>query len=251
MKVKDILGYIDSFAPFATAEKWDNSGLLIGDAEAEVTKAVVCLDVTEKEIIFAVEHGAQLIISHHPVIFRPCSAVLFGDVVYDAVRNGINVICAHTNLDKAADGVNDALCKLLFDKFTKEDISIAEGFLNTAVLNEPVSASVLAAYLKNRLSDSVSYCDGGRPIKKVAVCSGSGADFIEDALNLGCDAFVTGEASYHKFLDAKQSGISLFAAGHFETEIPVVNALVKKLNENFDCTVFSACPQSNTVIMEK
>lgn len=251
MRVSDIYAFIDSFAPFSSAEKWDNTGLLVGDMNDTVTKAVVCLDVTEKEIAYALENGAQLIISHHPVIFSPCKNVLAGSVVHSAVSHGLNIISAHTNLDKAADGVNDALCKLLFDSFTKEDVSIAEGFLNTAVLQEPVSAGSLASHLKNRLSAGVSYCDGGRTIKKVAVCSGSGADFIEAALNLGCDAFVTGEASYHKFLDARQSGISLFAAGHFETEIPVVNALVKKLNEHFDCTVFSACPQRNTVIMEK
>ncbi len=251
MKVKDILGFIDSFAPFASAEKWDNSGLLVGDSEAEVSKAVVCLDVTGREIEYAVKNNAQLIISHHPVIFRPLSAVSADSVVYSAVKNGLNIICAHTNLDKAQGGVNDALCEALFESFSKEDCTVADGFLNTAVLAEEMSAGELAAHIREKLHTSVNYCDAGKPVKKVGLCSGSGADFIDDAIMLECDAFITGEASYHRFLDASSSGISLFAAGHFETEIPVVNKLVKALNEHFNCTVFMACPCENTVIMEK
>ena len=251
MKVNDVLCFIDSTAPFSTAEKWDNSGLLVGDKNADVTRALVCLDVTKREIDYAVSVGAELIVSHHPVIFRPLSAVCANSVVYSAVKNGISIISAHTNLDKAAGGVNDALCEALFDEFSKEDISVAEGFLNTALLPAEMSAGELAEHIRSRLGGAVSYCDADKPVKKVALCSGSGADFIDDALMLGCDAFITGEASYHKFLDAKASGISLFAAGHFETEIPVVNKLTLLLNEHFNCTAFEAFICDNAVIMEK
>lgn len=251
MTVKDIFQYIDSIAPFATQAEWDNSGLLVGDFSAEVRKAVVCLDVTEKEVEYAKKENAQLIISHHPVIFRPQKNFLCGDLSFDAAVNGISIISAHTNLDKAVDGVNDTLCRTLGLDFIKEPDTVCEGFLNTAVLRKPMSAEELAVYIRCHMGCIVNYCDSGYPVTKVGICSGAGADFIRDSIKLGCNGFITGEASYHEFIDAAASGVSLFAAGHYETEAIVVSQLAQKLRNTFNNTVFLEFLPGSTVITEK
>ena len=109
--IKDIYNFIDSFAPFNTQEEWDNSGLLVGDKNAKVTKILFALDVTSDVIEQAKNVGANLIITHHPVIFKAISNVLSDSLMYKLISNNISIICAHTNYDKAVDGVNDILCK--------------------------------------------------------------------------------------------------------------------------------------------
>lgn len=250
MTVREIYDYIDSIAPFITQAKWDNSGLLVGDPSSEVKKAVVCLDVTEKEISFAEKENAQLIISHHPVIFRPQKNFLCGNAAYIAAIKGISVISAHTNLDKSVFGVNDTLCDVLGLDFIKCGDDVCDGFLNTAELNNEMTASELASLIKNKLGGAVRYCDAGKSITKVGICSGAGADFVADAISLGCDGFITGDASYHDFLDAASCGISLFAAGHFETEIVIVNSFCEKLRNQFEHTEFVGFIPDGAVITE-
>lgn len=251
MKVKDIYNFIDSFAPFTTQEDWDNSGLLIGDPETETDKVLVALDVTENEIIKAEKAGAGLIVTHHPVIFRPCRNVLSSSLVYKAVRKNISVISAHTNLDKAPGGVNDTLCEVLDLDYKKEAPEIAGGFLNTGNLKKAMCADELAVYIKNILGGSVNYSDGGKIIKKVAVCSGSGAEFTNEAMKLGCEAFITGDASYHAFLDAKNLGLSVFAAGHYETEVIIVKKLIELLSAEFKNTEFIASDSVSPIVTVK
>lgn len=251
MKISDILGHIDSFAPFSTAAEWDNSGLLIGDAQARCSKVVICLDVTTDVINFAKKENAELIISHHPVIFKPQSSFLCGNCAYEAAKNNISIICAHTNLDKASGGVNDTLCEILGLEFSKESQDVAEGFLNTVVFNEGITTKELSALLRDKLGGAVSYSDAGAVIHKAAICSGAGADFLNETKTLGCDALITGEASYHEFLEASAMGISLFAAGHFETEVIIVRKLAEKLRNEFTSAEFFEFVPENSVITEK
>lgn len=251
MKVLDVFNYIDSFAPFSSQEEWDNSGHLLGSLNSEVTKAVVCLDVSNEVIDYAVKIGANLIVSHHPVIFSPVKTVTDDSYLYDALIHGISVISAHTNLDRAPGGVNDTLSELLSFRFQKVYDGSFPGFVNVCYAEKPFTAESLSSYLREKLSCAVSYCDTGEKITRIGLCTGAGADFIDDAIKLGCDAFITGEAKYHEFLEAKEKGISLFTVGHFESEIPVVKKLTDKLNNEFNCTVFCASPFAGTVITEK
>lgn len=225
-KVKDFYGYLNSIAPFETQEDWDNSGMLVGDMNAEVKKVAVVLDITHEEIKKNKAIGADLIISHHPVIFNPIKSVTRGSVPYELVASSINALCCHTPLDIADGGTNDSLAKLLGIEVTRTEDPILR--LGTV---EPTSAENLAGKIAKTLNTKVRYADAGRKIEKIAICTGAGCSLIEAAGEI--DAFITGDASHHNFLDCVQAGITLIAAGHYETEIIVVPVLVKKLQAQF------------------
>lgn len=225
-QVKDFYGYLNSIAPFETQEDWDNSGMLVGDMNAEVKKAAVVLDITHEEIKKAKAIGADLIISHHPVIFNPIKSVTKGSVPYELVASSINALCCHTPLDIADGGTNDSLAELLGINVTRADDPILR--LGTV---EPTTAQELAGKIANTLNTKVRYADAGKTIKKIAICTGAGCSLIEAAGEI--DAFITGDASHHNFLDCVQADITLIAAGHYETEIIVVPVLVKKLQAQF------------------
>lgn len=225
-KVKDFYGYLNSIAPFETQEDWDNSGMLVGDMNAEVKKAAVVLDITHEEIKKAKAIGADLIISHHPVIFNPIKSVTKGSVPYELVASSINALCCHTPLDIADGGTNDSLAELLGINVTRADDPILR--LGTV---EPTTAQELAGKIANTLNTKVRYADAGKTIKRIAICTGAGCSLIEAAGEI--DAFITGDASHHNFLDCVQAGITLIAAGHYETESIVVPVLVKKLQAQF------------------
>lgn len=238
--VKDFYEYLNGIAPFEAQEDWDNSGMLVGDLNAEVTKAVVVLDVTPQAVLKVAELGANLIISHHPVIFRAVKSFTKGSVPYELAVNGINAICCHTPLDIASGGTNDTLADLLGFKATVGENPI----LRFAEIPE-ASASELSAIIAEKLGSKVRFADAGRPIKKVAICTGAGSSLIEEAGKI--DAFITGDAGHHDFLDAVQAGITLIAAGHYETENPVVIVLQKKLSEQFTTTEIIDIKQENPV----
>lgn len=225
-KVKDFYGYLNSIAPFETQEDWDNSGMLVGDMDAEVKKVAVVLDITHEEIKKAKAIGADLIISHHPVIFNPIKSVTRGSVPYELVASSINALCCHTPLDIADGGTNDSLAELLGIEVTRTEDPILR--LGTV---EPTTAKNLAGKIAKTLNTKVRYADAGRKIEKIAICTGAGCSLIEAAGEI--DAFITGDASHHNFLDCIQVGITLIAAGHYETEIVVVPVLVKKLQAQF------------------
>ena len=225
-KVKDFYGYLNSIAPFETQEDWDNSGMLVGDMDAEVKKVAVVLDITHEEIKKAKAIGADLIISHHPVIFNPIKSVTRGSVPYELVASSINALCCHTPLDIADGGTNDSLAKLLGIEVTRTEDPILR--LGTV---EPTTAENLAGKIAKTLNTKVRYADAGRKIEKIAICTGAGCSLIEAAGEI--DAFITGDASHHNFLGCIQAGITLIAAGHYETEIVVVPVLVKKLQAQF------------------
>ena len=248
MTVKDVYDAIDSFAPFESQSEWDNAGILLGDPNREVTKAIVALDVTEYEIEAAKKAGAQLIISHHPAIFHPVKSVLACSVAYASISSGLSVISAHTNLDKAPGGVNDSLCEALGLTYSKVPSPAADGFLNICTVDGQMSTAEFAKLVSDRLSAAVSYSKGAETVHKIGVCSGAGAEFAEEARLLGCDAFLTGDASYHNFVNCVSLGISLFAAGHFETENIIVPALIKKLTEIFSEADFIPSERRSPII---
>ncbi|MBQ7638509.1 MAG: Nif3-like dinuclear metal center hexameric protein [Clostridia bacterium] len=251
MTAGDIYSFINEIAPFDSQCSWDNSGIIIGCAEKEIKKVLVCLDVTEDSAKYAAENGCGLIISHHPVIFRAVKRISSVCVLWTLIKNETCVISAHTNLDKAKGGVNDVLCETLKMDYEKLPEEYAEGFLNCGFINGADSAEKLAGYVSEKLRGPVRYIDSGVPIKKIAVCCGAGGEFHSDAKAAGCSALITGDADHHDFLDAAAEGVSLFAAGHYETEYPVTEALFSRLSEAFPETDFMLYPKLDPILTVK
>lgn len=248
MKCQAVIEAMEQLAPKRLAEDWDNPGLLVGSPAQEVHKIMVCLDVSEEVLDKAVAAGADMIISHHPLIFSGIKNVRtdlpLGHLLGGLIQNGIAVYAAHTNLDIAQGGVNDVLCdrigltKLEAFVETEEGQSMGRiGFLSEPMTIEDFSQQVV----QGLNAESVRFVSGGsRMVKKVAVCSGSGAEYISKAYYMGADAYVTGDVKYHEAQRAAQLGIHVIDAGHFATEFPVVEILANRLNEVINNKKFNA-----------
>ncbi len=232
MKVSEIYGFIDSFAPFCTQEPWENSGVLFGCPDNEADRILVCLDITQNAVKYAAEMRCGLIVSHHPLIFHPLKQIPYNSAITALIKNDICVISAHTNLDKAPGGVNDTLCELLGMDYEKADASFGGGFLNVGTLKNCKTGTDLANHLHQKLHGAVRF-NSNNSIGKIAVCAGAGGEFYADAKAAGCNTLITGDADHHDFLDAAEAGVALFAAGHYETEIPIVYKLAASLERQF------------------
>lgn len=234
--VNDVLDYLWSVAPEACKESWDNVGLLVGRKNAPVTKVLVALDITFPVIGEAKQLGAELIVSHHPLIWdthkHVTDTVLQQDKVMTLVENRQAAICMHTNLDKAVDGVDDTLCEIL--GLEPERHLGADGIGHVSELPEPLALADFLALVQQRLgANGLRYFDAERPVQRVATGCGSCGEYLLDAYQAGCDTFVTGDLKYSAFLDAQGYGMNLIDAGHFATENPIVQKLAGKLQEAF------------------
>ncbi len=231
--VNDILGLLNAKFPTDTACDFDNIGLLVGNPSAQVTNAVVALDCALETVEFAKQIGAQLIITHHPVIFDPIKSLTAGSVPYEVAAAGISVISMHTNLDMGSGGVNDTLCEIL-GLGTVTPYTAADGYLLKCGTVDAVTPDRFAQHIKACLGGhTVRYVDGGKKICRVLVCSGSGGSFLWDAVSGGFDALVTADVKHNVLVDAANVGISVFDAGHFATEDIIVSPLCKRLSAEF------------------
>ena len=244
--VREIYQYLDGLAPFALQMDFDNAGFLVGRGDRQVKKVLVSLDITREVAEEAGELGAELIVSHHPVIFHPAKSVTDADpdgrVLLALIEKGIAAICAHTNLDAVSGGVNDILAQRLgltqIEQLHQDGVDAAGrpygiGRVGNTV-GLPRYAPEFAAFVKEALgANGVRYVDARRPVRRVAVGGGACADMLRDALALGCDTFVTADVKYNGFLDAKALGVNLIDAGHYPTEQVVVPVLAKWLSAGF------------------
>lgn len=231
--VREIERCFDEKVPFSLKMDFDNVGLLCGFPEKEVKRVLLALDVTRDVIEEAAELGAELIVAHHPVIFHPlkrvCSDDLEGGRVVALIRNGISAICLHTNLDIVEGGVNDALAEALGLRVTGalECGRIAE-------LDEGESMSAFCQRVQTALGVSgLRFYDSGKPVKRVALCGGSGGDLVYEVAALGCDTVLTGEIRYNQWLDGREQGLNLVDADHFCTENVVIPVLEKLLRSAY------------------
>ena len=242
--VADILNFVQTLAPRTMKMDWDNVGLLCGSKSTPVTKVLVALDPFEHVCAEAAEWGAELIVTHHPMIFRPLHSVTdetsIGRGIMTLIRNGISAVNAHTNLDQAPGGVNDVLAKklALVNVEVVNPCGIAESGESWGLLRMgQVPEQPLDAFLnrvKTLLScEALRYVNGGKPVRKVCVGGGSCADGMTEAIAAGCDTFVTADVKYNQFWDAHDLGLNLIDAGHFSTENPVVSVLTEKLAAAF------------------
>ena len=228
MRAQEIYEFLNSFAPFNTALEFDNPGLLVGDPEAEIKTVLISLDCTIAAIKKAKEIGAELILTHHPVIYEPLKEVVAGTPVFECAKNGITVISAHTNLDFCDGGVCDTLCaKAGLECVTKTQDGLRIG------TTTPCTVKDFSKKVGSALNCNPRFVEGGNLVQKVAVCSGSGSSFLEQAVSLGCDTLLTGDIKYSAFITASNLGINLIDAGHFETENIILPVLEEKLKQEF------------------
>lgn len=252
MKIKEIYDYINEIAPFDRALHYDNCGILLGNPNKEVTKCLICLDVTEAVWKEAVCIGAQLIISHHPVIFHPVKRILDDSLLSRLVKQDITVLSAHTNLDMAEHGVNYQLalrCGLTADtirKIPSDPARQEDGFGLTGCLQQPMTPSDFAKYVKQSLGiERIKYTDGKKEIRTVAVSCGSGGFLLEAVLQAGIDALVTAELKHHELLEAVSAGLTAVDAGHFETEQIIKEPLRQMLADRWKEIDFFCAEEEN------
>ena len=242
--VNDILKFVETLAPRAMKMDWDNVGLLCGSKAAPVTKVLVALDPFEQVCQEAAEWGAEMIVTHHPLIFQPMKAITddtsIGRGILTLCKNGISAINAHTNLDCAPGGVNDVLAEKLalvniqvIDPSGVDEDGNEWGLLRCGEVPEQPLDAFLNRVKTLLRCEGLRYADGGKAVRKVAVGGGSCASGMLDALAAGCDTFVTSDIKYNQFWDAQDLGLNLIDAGHFATENPVVAVLAEKISAAF------------------
>lgn len=225
--VAEIVRFLETKAPVSLAEEWDNPGLLVGDETQEVSGVLVCLDITSAVVEAAVKAGASLIISHHPVIFNPIKRLESHSVPYRLAANGIAALALHTNLDAASGGVNDDLSARL----GLVNVAVQpDGIVRTGMLPKPFSAEAFAKHASAVLHTPVRWHEGEGAVNTVAVCGGAGGDLVQEA---AADAVVTGELKHHEWLALAEQGKTIVEAGHYETEVGVVDTLSDWLKEAF------------------
>ena len=236
--ILDILRFFEAFAPVQTAMDFDNVGLLIGDKNRIVTKALVSLDITAETVEEAAALGCELIISHHPVIFRPLKHLHTRDAAYLLARHDIAAVCMHTNLDLSDDfGVNLCLAAALGLQNVRK--SACGECLFIGELAEKADMTAFAAHAKAALScTGLRYTDKKACVQTVAVASGAGGSDIFAAAEEGADVLVTGEIKHHEILAANSLGVNVLDAGHFKTEDVVILPLAQKLGQAFEDVQF-------------
>lgn len=251
MKIREVVDALERFAPLPLQESWDNAGLQVGLTEAEVSGALLCLDVTEEVVDEALRLGCNLIVSHHPLIFRALKQVSDAtDVqrtVMNAIRNDVAIVSMHTNMDNARGGVNFKIAEKLGlsdVRFLGADgITADKGSGVVGELSVPVAAADFIQMLKERFDVRCVQCNSllQRSIRRVALCGGSGSFMLDDAVKAGADAFVTGEMHYHEFF-AREQQIQIAVIGHYQSE--------QFTNEIFNSIIKEACPQVRTFLTQ-
>ncbi|MBR2207316.1 MAG: Nif3-like dinuclear metal center hexameric protein [Synergistaceae bacterium] len=233
MKVKDLLNHIDTFAPFALAEEWDNSGLQVGSYEAEVNRVGICLDAVPEAVIEASEKGCEVLLTHHPLIFRAVKKINvdleLGKTLQEALTRKINIISAHTNWDKADDGVNMTLANLL----GLSDIKPIDDFGSIGKFESKLETEKFLEHVKNswKLSHLDFYSEEmPSKISRVALCGGSGAEFWKAAKLHRADIYLTADMKYHELIDATRAGLSIGVCDHGEMERASLSKLAEKIS---------------------
>ncbi len=250
MTVKELYAKFCDRIPEALRESWDNDGLMCSsDGSAEVTRALVALDVTEDVVDYAIQYGFDLIVSHHPLIFKPLASLTEeSNVARKAIKllcTGVSVFSFHTRADKVLGGVNDRLCDLIGMYDTEP---FGEGDLGRiGNLDEDCTLEDFAYRIKQITgSDGVRYADGLSPVRRVAVVGGGGKSFLKDALAAGADTFVSGEIGYNNMEEASELGVNLIEAGHYYTEQPVTE-FFRELLVDFDPDMYVEVAASNII----
>lgn len=243
--VREVYDFLDQRAPFSTQLDFDNAGFLVGRGDSRITRLMVALDITMPVIEQAMAQKAQLIVSHHPVIWGTIPAVTdetdTGRRLLKLMENNMAAICSHTNLDAAEGGVNSVLAERLG---LTRPIPLEQGGVDIAgrpygigrvgELAQDIPLSDFLEKVKTALSvEGLRFSDTGRPVRRVAVGGGACGGMLGDVIRHGCDTFVTSELKHDVYLEAQALGVTLIDAGHYSTEALICPVLAQWLGEAF------------------
>lgn len=249
VKIKDVINALECFAPLPLQEEYDNAGLQVGLTEAEVSGVLLCLDVTEDIVREAIATGCNMIVSHHPLIFRKLRQISDQDFVQRsavlAIKNDIAIVSMHTNLDSAEGGVNYMIARKLGLQNVqliapREVCGVNGGSGVVGELPEAISAEEYIKKVKDTFHAGCVMTNEllQRPIKRIAICGGSGSFILRDAVKHGADAMLTGEMHYHEYFDHEQE-IQITVIGHYESEQYTIELLQEVINKH--------CPEVRTI----
>ena len=239
MKVRDIIKVIEDFAPLSVQEGWDNSGLCVGSPEDEVNGVLIALDCTPELVDEAVACGADLIVTHHPLIFSGLKKISpetqVGRAVIKAVKAGVSIYAAHTSADKVLSGVSGDMAR----KLGLEDVEILQkdgediGLGVVGNLPHPMKSEDVVRFVKERFGLKVAKVSRplDEPVSRVAMCGGSGGSLIGEARRSGAQLYISGDISYHNFF--AEDGFMIMDIGHYESEIGIVDILFSLIKKNF------------------
>ena len=252
VRVAEIVNFLEEFAPPCLAEEWDNVGLLVGDGTKNVSALMTCLTLSPDVVAEAVRRNAGMVVTHHPVLFRPVqrltSETAEGRMLLDLIGNGIAVFSSHTAYDSANDGINQQLAELfqLNDIQALRSIPNFENCDHTAQkpvsgagrcgsLPVPISLGDFLEHVKAKLGIERLQFVGNESttIETIGIACGSAAEFLQDAHNKNCQALLTGEARFHACFEAVALDIALVLAGHYATERPAIERLAEILQKQF------------------
>lgn len=243
-KVADIVEWMNQQAPLSLSESWDNTGLLLGDSSAVVTRVQTCLTLTSESVDEAIEGQANLVIVHHPMPFKPLSRMTTdsetGRLLWKLATHRISVYSPHTAWDSAANGINAMIAQRLgLVNVSPIASSLIPGLerLGAGRIGDLDAAQSLQ-HLCKLVREALPNCrlrgvDQNRPVLRIAVACGSGASLLSSAVKRGCDLFLTGEATYHHCLEAQAAGVSLLLVGHFASEQFAMAELSQRLAADF------------------
>jgi dinuclear metal center YbgI/SA1388 family protein len=241
-RLREITNFLHEYAPPALAEDWDNVGLLLGDPANEIQSVLTCLTLSPNVADEAIVAKCQLVVSHHPILFRPVQRLTAetseGRMLLSLIRAGISVYSPHTSYDSAVNGINSQLARL-FDLHDVQPLRLHEASsLGAGRWGSLTSAMTLGELIERtkpalRVS-SVQYVgEFDRPITKLGIACGAAAEFLRDAVQHGCEALLTGEARFHSCLEAEANNIALILPGHYATERPAMEHLAEVLRAQF------------------
>lgn len=235
MTVKELYGYLDAKIPRSLSCEWDNDGLMCcPEPQKEVKRVLVALDISEEIVDRAIAEEYDVILSHHPLVFRPVKSLTDEAGVprklIRLVQNGITAMSFHTRFDALEGGVNDVLAGLLgLANVTKfGECGELMGRIGDV---EPTTLDEFAEKVKKALGSPVVLYNGSRAVSRIALLGGNGDDFVGAAIAAGADTYVSGRIGYHMMADAKENGINLIEAGHYFTEAPALDKLAQMVKE--------------------
>lgn len=250
MNAKELYYKFEERIPSELREGWDNDGIMcLPDGSSEVYRALVTLDVTEEIVDYAIERGFDLIVSHHPLIFKPIGSINeenhISRKLIKLISSGISVFSFHTRADKLVGGVNDRLADLLGMYDTQP---FGEGELGrVGNIDEPMELQDFAYRVKQLTgSDVIKYADGYSDVFRVAVVGGDGKGYVKAAIDAGADTYISGRIGYNVMEEASEMGINLIEAGHFYTEQHITE-FFRELIIDFDPNIYVEIADSNII----